>query len=287
MADAVPPDPDARVYEIEVRLFGIAKGCDRGAAERVRKAARAARLEAYVLGAEQVHRDRETRSRWRVIDARRRRRALRSPWRRHFASWTLTRGFYDAGGLVTGPAGQALRLARAGRAANPSEVAVRPLDGIWKDSVRRWPEEEGERRAVHAVAWALVPAVALVCAAHAVRASWWFWGVLTAVGAAGAARAGRRLFPDGRLTGAVVVLGVSGFFTAAGLGVAGSDGWTPSGVFHTVLVLGVVTGLWLLVRQWTWGEWVGWAVPLLATVLISTFVAAGSVLHARTPTSCG
>ncbi|MEU2684915.1 hypothetical protein ABZ654_13760 [Streptomyces hygroscopicus] len=276
----VEPRPDSRVYEIEVRLFGIAKGCDLGASERVRKVARAARLEAYVLRAEHIHRDRETRSRWRVIDARRRRRALRSPWRRHFVRWSLARGAYDADGIVTGTARQALRLARGGRAPNPSRVAVRPLDGMWKDPVRRWPEEEGERRAVHAVVWALVPAVALALAAHAVPASWWFWGMLACAGVVGAARAGWRLFPDGRKMGAVLVLAVSVFFTTAGLGLVGSDGWTPSDVFYTVLVLGVVTGLWLLVRQWTWGEWVGWAVPLLITLLVSSFVAAGSVLHA-------
>jgi hypothetical protein len=280
LGDAVDPDPDARVYEIEVHLFGIAHGCDKGAAARVRKMARAARLEAYVLRADPVHRDRETRSTWRVIDARRRRGALRSAWRSRFAGWALARGSYDAGGIVTGPAGQALRLARAGHPAGPAAVAVRPLDGMWKDPVRRWPEEEGERRAVHAVAWAFVPALALVCAAHAVPASWWFWGVLTAVGAAGTARAGWRLFPDGRTAGAVVALAASGFFTVIGLGLSGGAGWTPPNLFRTALVLGVVTGLWLLVRQWTWGEWVAWAVPLAVTLAVSSFVAAGSVLHA-------
>ncbi|MEV8548292.1 hypothetical protein AB0L04_00355 [Streptomyces glaucescens] len=280
LGDAVVPDPGTRVYEVEVRLFGIAKGCDQGAAERVRKAARAARLEAYVLRAEPLHRDRETRSRWRVVDARRRRRALRSPWRRYAAPWALARGAYDTGGLVTGPAGQALRLARAGHGARASEVAVRPLDGMWRDSRRRWPEEEGERRAFLAVAWALVTPVALVCAVHAGPAGRWLWGAGAAVGVAGAARAGRRLFPDGRVTGTVVVLAVSAFFTAGGLGLAGSDGWTPSDAFTTLLVVGVVSGLWLLVRQWTWGEWVTWAVPLVVTLLVSTFLAAGSVLHA-------
>ncbi|MFD7500721.1 hypothetical protein [Streptomyces sp. NPDC059850] len=276
----VEPGPDARVYEIEVRLFGVARGSDLGAAERVRKVARAARLEAYVLRAEHIHRDRETRSRWRVIDARRRRAALRSPWRRHVAGWSLARGSYDAGGIVTGTARQALRLARGGPATTPSAVAIRPLDGMWKDPVRRWPEEEGERRTVHAVLWALVPAVAVVFAAHAVRASWWFWGILAFAGFAGAARTGWRLFPDGRKTGALLVLAVSVVFTAGGLGLAGSRGWGPTDVFYTALIVGVVTGLWLLVRQWTWGEWVAWAVPLVITLLVSTFVAAGSVLHA-------
>ncbi|MGW2330341.1 hypothetical protein ACWC5C_31925 [Streptomyces sp. NPDC001700] len=148
----VEPGPDARVYEIEVRLFGVARGSDLGAAERVRKVARAARLEAYVLRAEHLHRDRETRSRWRVIDARRRRAALRSPWCRHVAGWSLARGSYDAGGIVTGT---------------------------------------------------------VVFAAHAVRASWWFWGILACAGFAGAARTGWRLFPDGRKVGALLVLAVA------------------------------------------------------------------------------
>lgn len=133
---------------------------------------------------------------------------------------------------------------------------------------------------MHAVVWALVPAVALALAAHAVPASWWFWGMLAVAGLIGAARAGWGLFPGGRKMGAVLILAVSCFFTAAGQGLAGSEGWTPSDVFYTVLVLGVVTGLWLLVRQWTWGEWVGWAVPLVLTLVVSSFAAAGSVLHA-------
>ncbi|MDR3083815.1 MAG: hypothetical protein LBV60_23350, partial [Streptomyces sp.] len=126
----------------------------------------------------------------------------------------------------------------------------------------------------------LGPAAALSVAAQAVPASLWFWIRLALAGAARAARAGWRLFPDGKMMGAVLVLLVSGFFTAAGRGLLGSEGWTPSSMYYTVLVLGVVTGLWLLVRQWTWGEWVGWAVPLVITLLISSFVAAGSVLHA-------
>ncbi|MFF9126039.1 hypothetical protein ACF09J_22485 [Streptomyces sp. NPDC014889] len=280
LGNAVDPSPDSRVYEIEVRLFGIAKGCDRGAADRIRKVAQAAGLEAYVLRAERLHRDRETRSRWRIIDAQARRRALDSPWRRYVANWAMARGAYDVGGLITGPARQALRLARTGNPTAGSRVAVRPLDGMWKDPVRRWPEEEGNRRALHAVVWAFMPAVALALAAHAVPASLWFWALVALTGAVRAAHAGWRLFPDGKAMGAVLVLLASGFLTAAGRGLLGSEAWTPSTMSYTVLVLGVVAGLWLLVRQWTWGEWVGWAVPLVTTLLISSFVAAGSVLHA-------
>lgn len=278
LAAAVDPDPESRVFHLEVRLFGIARGSDRGAAERVRKVARAARLEAYVLRAEHLSRDREVRTWWRVIDARRRRRARRSPWRRYTAGWELTLGRYDTGGIVTGTPRQALRLARSGQPTHPSDVGVRPLDGPGNTPARRWPEEEGARRAVHAVAWAAVPAVALLLAAHSVPASHWLWGALALVGVAGAVRAGWRLFPEGHAVGPVVVLAASAILTAFGL--RHNDAYTPSDLLFTAFVVGVVIGLWLLVRQWTWGEWVAWAVPLGVTLLLSSFLAAGSVLHA-------
>ncbi|WDV30966.1 hypothetical protein OIM90_05100 [Streptomyces sp. AD16] len=60
LGDAVETRPDSRVYEIEVRLPGIAKGADLGAARRVAKALRAARVEGYVRRTDVLHRDRET-----------------------------------------------------------------------------------------------------------------------------------------------------------------------------------------------------------------------------------
>ena len=234
------------MYEIEVRLFGIARGSDLGAAERVRKVARAARLEAYVLLAEHIHRDRETRSQWRVIDAPA---GADGPLcARHGA------GTSPAGRWRVAPTTLVASLpAPHGRRCAWPEAErrrIRPgwpfdLDGMWKEPVRRSPEEEGERRTVHAVLWALVPAVAVVFAAHAVPASWWFWGILAFAGFAGAARTGWWLFPDGRKTGALLVVVVSVFFTAGGLRLAGSQGWGPAGVFNTALIVGVVTGLWL------------------------------------------
>ncbi|MHC8563879.1 hypothetical protein ACW23B_25105 [Streptomyces albidoflavus] len=46
-----------------------------------------------------------------------------------------------------------------------------------------------------------------------------------------------------------------------------------------VVVL-VVVGLAMLVRQRRAGEWAAWAVPLAVTLAVSTLVAAGSLLHA-------
>ena len=269
------------MYEIEVRLFGIARGSDLGAAERVRKVARAARLEAYVLLAEHIHRDRETRSQWRVIDAPA---GADGPLcARHGA------GTSPAGRWRVAPTTLVASLpAPHGRRCAWPEAErrrIRPgwpfdLDGMWKEPVRRSPEEEGERRTVHAVLWALVPAVAVVFAAHAVPASWWFWGILAFAGFAGAARTGWWLFPDGRKTGALLVVVVSVFFTAGGLRLAGSQGWGPAMSSTPPSSWVWSRGCGFLVRQWTWGEWVGWVVPLVLTLLVSTFVAAGSVLHA-------
>ncbi len=66
LATALPRDPESRVYEFGARLFGAAKGCDRGAVDRVRKIMRKARTEAYVRRAESLDRDREMLANWRM-----------------------------------------------------------------------------------------------------------------------------------------------------------------------------------------------------------------------------
>ncbi|MFE9686931.1 hypothetical protein [Streptomyces sp. NPDC006285] len=80
----------------------------------------------------------------------------------------------------------------------------------------------------------------------------------------------------------MAVLLLMAFFAASGLGLLDGDGrgWTRRQILMTALVSGVAAGLWLLVRQWSWGEWIAWAVPLVVTLALSSFLAAGSVLHA-------
>ncbi|MFJ9700592.1 hypothetical protein [Streptomyces fradiae] len=55
---------------------------------------------------------------------------------------------------------------------------------------------------------------------------------------------------------------------------------TPSQGLVTCATLFTVAGIYLLVRQWTWGDWLTWGAPLAGSLLISGFVASGSVLHA-------
>ncbi|MEU9178920.1 hypothetical protein AB0C90_19075 [Streptomyces sp. NPDC048550] len=57
-------------------------------------------------------------------------------------------------------------------------------------------------------------------------------------------------------------------------------GWTPAQMLSVFAVAATAGGIWLLVRQWTWGEWLAWAAPLVFALVASCVVASGSVLHA-------
>ncbi|MEU0121682.1 hypothetical protein ABZ114_08300 [Streptomyces albidoflavus] len=280
LGDAVEARPDSRVYEIEVRLPGIAKGADLGAARRVAKALRAARVEGYVRRAEVLYRDRERPSYWRAVDTSARPRPAGWAQAHTWYRVRLGLGLADREALLHAESGQALRLARAGRGAEASLTGVRPLDGRWRHPAGRLPEELLERRLWVFFLWALAAAGTLPFLAG--RTGWprAFWLVASGVCVVGALRAGARLSSPRRLGDVVLAILVLVFFA---LVVTGRLGGEPVGrahvAFAAVVVL-VVVGLAMLVRQWSWGEWVAWAVPLAATLAVSTLVAAGSVLHA-------
>ncbi|MFJ4613093.1 hypothetical protein [Streptomyces griseus] len=59
------------------------------------------------------------------------------------------------------------------------------------------------------------------------------------------------------------------------------------GMLSVFAVTATVGGVWLLVRQWTWGEWLAWAAPLAFTAVVSSVVASRSVLHALYADSFG
>ncbi|MEU0812477.1 hypothetical protein, partial [Streptomyces sp. NPDC005970] len=279
-------DPATRVYEVEVRLFGSPRGCDRGAVMRVRKAVRAARLEAYVLRAEPLVRDREMLTDWRAYSTRHRPTSRHSWWRRRAFRFAVRLGRYDTGVRLTGSLRQALRLARADvaeeAAGDASGVAVRPLDGRWRGRVEFWPEEETDRRLTRAGAWALVTSAAAVFAVRSHGDVRWLWSVMALVVGCVAVWSGSRVHRNDGVADAVGDLIAIGVFLLLGLGVPYSDGlgWSRRQILVTGVIVVVLVGLRLLVRQWTWGEWVAWAVPLVATLAVSSFLAAGSVLHA-------
>ncbi|MER6344029.1 hypothetical protein ACWC10_14220 [Streptomyces sp. NPDC001595] len=302
---ALEPDPGSRVYEIEVRLFGIAKGCDRGAADRVRKVARGARLEAYVRRADPLARDRQMYPHWRTVSTLHRLghqvrsgggseggsggrgegrvQGRRPAWRRHLIQRITHLGGYDRDGYISGTPRQALRLARAAHEAGPTTVAVRPLDGRWREPAPYRREEHVERGVLRLVLWSLLTAAALTLTTHATPLGWGILLTVALLGLCGAVRAGWELTGERkRAQGVLCAVLCPLVFTAVGTGFLSDDGQAPppEQVLITAVVVTVIAGLWLLVRQWTWGEWVAWAVPLVATVTVSLVVAAGSVLHA-------
>ncbi|MFF6981441.1 hypothetical protein ACFZAV_27980 [Streptomyces sp. NPDC008343] len=94
---------------------------------------------------------------------------------------------------------------------------------------------------------------------------------------------GTRVFlSGGRGTSIFVVSVAAAFFVTGASGRFGavSDPTTPLQMTAFIAVLFTAIGVWLLVRQWTWGEWLAWAAPLVFTVVVSFVVASGSVLHA-------
>ncbi|MET9482017.1 hypothetical protein [Streptomyces sp. NPDC006638] len=273
-AGILTADPAARVYRVEIRLYGASRRAERGATWQVRNAARTAQLEMYVRRADRLDRDSEMLSEWLAHSTAHRTGPLSRVARR------LARaGVFDAGTQVTaGGPGEALRLARAGLDGGARRaVAVRPMDGRWKRPARLRRERQFDRRMATFAIGTLVLSGSAAIAAEQAGVLRYFWaGVALVAGcvallAGGTSDRGRRLSNTAIAGGAVTtVLGV----TLRDPGMSGADG------LRLLYGLTLVTGLGLLVRQWTWGEWATWAVPLAATLLISSFAGAGSVLHA-------
>lgn len=212
LGDAVEARPESRVYEIEVRLPGIAKGADLGAARRVAKALRAARLEGYVRRAEVLHRDRERPSYWRAVDTSARPRPAGSALAHTWYRVRLGLGLADREALLHAESAQALWLARAGRGADALLTGVRPLDGRWRQPVGSLPEELVERRLWAFFLWALAAAGTLPFLAG--RSGWplAFWLVVSGICVMGTLRAGARLGSPRRLGDMVLAIFVLVFF---------------------------------------------------------------------------
>lgn len=279
LGEAVEARPDSRVYEIEVRLPGIAKGADLGAARRVAKALRAARVEGYVRRADVLHRDREMPSYWRAVDTRSRPRPAGAGPGRLLYRAGLALGLADGRTLVHAEGRQALRLARAGLGAEALVTGVRPLDGRWREPRGRLSEEVRERRALALGIWATTTASALPFALSATGWPFVLWAVVLMAGAIGTLLVGARLSSRGWAAGVARSGAVLGCFFLLVV-VVGYEAADRSRGLGAPVILLIAAGLWLLVRQWSWGEWVAWGVPLGATFAVSSFVAAGSVLHA-------
>ncbi|MER8001583.1 NnrS multi-domain protein [Streptomyces sp. NPDC095613] len=288
---ALRPDPAARLYRIEVRLYGSARRAERGAAWHVRRAARAAQLEMYVRRADRLERDVDLLPEWLAHSAPRRtarppgspaRGPLVTRVRRRLGRWAARTGAYDAGTMVSGAPLEALRLARAdlpGGAAARGDVSVRPMDGRRRrPASSRRPEGQLDRRLARLALSFFVMAMAAVIAVHSTGAARYGWAGVALIALGIGTWAGLTMDRVGeRATNLLLTV----FVGVVSLSISFSDGGLSASQAATNLYgLVLAAGLWLLVRQWSWGEWATWVVPLVVTLVFSSFVGAGSVLHA-------
>ncbi|MFG2924355.1 NnrS multi-domain protein [Streptomyces sp. NPDC048305] len=202
-------------------------------------------------------------------------------------------GYHDTGTVVTGTATEARRLSRMnppGGSAPGVAVDVRPFYGRERSHIVPRREEDGWQRVFRFVAWLLAMAF---CAAVARQHSgvWvWVWAAMALLCLVGGAWVAHGLFAVGGRVKSLLVCGVvAGLLLAFSSGVGAEDGraWTSAHMLSAFAVTATVGGIWLLVRQWTWGEWLAWVAPLVFTVVVSCVVASGSVLHALYADSLG
>ncbi|MFF4544381.1 NnrS multi-domain protein [Streptomyces sp. NPDC001435] len=298
-AGVLTRDPDTRLYCVEVRLFGARNSrTERAAAWRVERLAKAARIEMYVRRCDLLDTDREQFTEWRVHSVahllplrpppgpRHRIAELRRRWAVLQARFTERRGRYDTGTFVSGTASEARRLARMGLptgAAPRSDVDVRPAHGPGHDRIVRRRERAADRWVNQQLAWLLAMALCVAYARLATADGAWFWGTLAVGCFAASVRAAVRVhLSGGRMQEALRLLTMAALLLAAVFGwlPPGADPLTPLQLLASVVLLATAVGVWLLVRQWSWGEWLAWAAPLVFAALVSFVVASGSVLHA-------
>ncbi|WP_406185342.1 NnrS multi-domain protein [Streptomyces sp. NBC_01006] len=292
-------DASARLYSVEVRFFGARnRRTEQAAAWRVQRLARAAKLEMYARRSELMDRDREQLTGWRAHTVAHRPRQAPVPrpltltgrLRRAAvvacARFTERRGWHDIGMVVTGTASEARRLSRMdlpGGSAPEAVIDVRPSYGSERRHIVTRREEDHHRRTSRVVAWTLAMTFCAVVARQQSGVRTWVWVGAAAMCFLWGARLAHGMFAAGGRVGSLLMWGATASFLLAvafGADMGNERGWTPAQMLSVFAVTATAGGIWLLVRQWTWGEWLAWAAPLVFALVVSCVVASGSVLHA-------
>lgn len=292
-------DTPARMYSVEVRFFGARnRRTERAAAWHVERLARVKRLEMYPRRRDLIHRDREQLTLWRTHTVAHRPPRVPEPrpltlmarLRRAgvvaHARFTERRGYHDTGTVVTGTASEARRLSRMelpGGSAPGLATDVRPSSGRVCSHIVPRREEDFHRRTEHLAAWLFTMAFCAVAARQQSGVATWVWAGLAGLCFLLGARVARGMAASGGRAVSLLRCSVlAAFILAVALGadMGDSRGWTALPMLSVAAVLATAGGIWLLVRQWTWGEWLAWAAPLAFAVVASFVVSSGSVLHA-------
>ncbi|MEV3992568.1 NnrS multi-domain protein [Streptomyces sp. NPDC049837] len=285
---------DSSVFLVEVRFFGARNArTGQAAAWRVEALARAVKLEMYVRRTELVNRDREHLPHWRVLTTGHRPVLPAAPRpREEVAAFRKRRnrvrvresgGRYDTGEFASGTPSEARRLARVGlEPGSPDRrhVDARAKDGRWRADGALDREEQVERSLFRMFSWLGLMTFAVVVARAAQGVATVLWSVLALVFLTAALRVSGRISTHHRRQTRIACLVAAGFFVAIGTGPLSGASVTSTQALVMLATVFTVSGCYLLVRQWTWGEWLTWGVPLVASLVISGVVASGSVLHA-------
>ncbi|MFJ7266413.1 NnrS multi-domain protein [Streptomyces sp. NPDC099050] len=292
-------DASARLYSVEVRFFGARnRRTEQAAAWQVQRLARTVRLEMYARRADPMDRDREQLTGWRAhtTDHGQSRTAaprpltltgrLRRAGSEARARFMEKRGRYDTGTVVTGTASEARRLSRMnlpGGSTPAAVVDVRPHYSREHRHIVARREEDHHRWVYRSAAWTLAMIFCVVVARQQSGVWTWVWACAAVLCLLRGARLAQSVFAAGGRVGSLLMWGVTGtFLLALAVGADKGDGrgWTPLQMLAVFSVTATAGGICLLVRQWTWGEWLAWAAPLAFALVVSCVVASGSVMHA-------
>ncbi|MFF2192304.1 NnrS multi-domain protein [Streptomyces sp. NPDC058157] len=299
-------DTSARLYSVEVRFFGARnRRTGLAAAWRVERLARMTGLEMYARRCEPMDRDREQLTTWQAHTVVHRPARVPVPGQRTAlvrlrraavlagVRFTERRGHHDTGTAVTGTASEARRLSRMDR---PSRSAPEPVTDVRSPSGRERGHivprraEDLRRRSNRLLTWLLITVFCAVVARQAGGVRTWIWAGAAVVCFLAGARLAREMFASGgRALSLVLWSAVAAFLLAVALGADMGDGrgWTPIQMLTLFAVLTTAWGIRLLVRQWTWTDWVTCVAPLAFAVVASAVVSSGSVLHALYADSLG
>lgn len=177
-----------------------------------------------------------------------------------------------------------------GGSAPTAAIDVRPFYGRERRHIMQRREEDSRRRVYRVVAWLLLMTFCAAVARQQSGVRVWAWTGAAALCFVGGARSAYAMFAAGGRVASLLMFGaVAGYFLVISIGADVEDdrGWTPVRMLSVFAVTATAGGIWLLVRQWTWGEWLAWAAPLVFTAVVSFVVASGSVLHALYADSLG